>query len=146
MFWVSRIFELLSATKKLNASKAYLMNAVSGLMAVILLGVFGTFLFAFMIGLLLWLLYSQMLVAGLSVLMACLGTAALTLVILAITAVVAARVFRQVRADVELIFHSQSPIVAPVVDRVTHAASAFMNGLRTSHDVSPDRKSKIKNR
>ncbi len=133
MFWVSRIFELLSATKKLNASKAYLMNAVSGFTAVILLGVFGTFLFALMTGLLLWLAYAQMLVAGASVLMACLITAALTIVILAITAVIATRIFGQVRESVEHIFHSQSPIVAPVVDRVTNIASSFVNGLRTSH-------------
>ena len=137
MFWISRIFELLSATKKLNASKAYLMSVVSGLVVVILLGVFGTFLFALMTGLLLWLAYTQMLVAGASVLLACLGTAALTFVILGITVMIATRIFGQVRESVELIFHSQSPIVAPVVDRVTNVASSFFNGLRTSHGVKP---------
>ncbi|CAL4866373.1 hypothetical protein MMA231_00613 [Asticcacaulis sp. MM231] len=140
MFWISRVFELLSATKKLNASKAYLMNVVSGLVVVMLLGVFGTFLFALMTGLLLWLTYTQMLIAGAGVLWACLGTAALTFIILSIAATIATRIFGQVREGVELIFRSQSPIVAPVVDRVTNVASSFLNGLRTSHGVQPGHK------
>ena len=44
MFWVTRIFELLSATKKLNDSKAYIMSAVSNLIVALLLGMFGIFL------------------------------------------------------------------------------------------------------
>jgi hypothetical protein len=78
-----------------------------------------------------------MLVAGASVLLACLGTAALTFIILGLTIMIATRIFGQVRESVELIFHSQSPIVAPVVDRVTNVASSFFNGLRTSHGAKP---------
>jgi hypothetical protein len=137
MLWISRFFELLSATKKLKASKAYLMSAASGMVIVMLLGVFGTFLFALMTGLLLWLTYTQMLAAGAGVLLSSLGIAAITLIILAIAAMIATRIFGRVRENVELIFQSQSPIVAPVVDRVTDVASSFLNGLRTSHGIKP---------
>jgi len=137
MFWVSRIFELLSATKKLNASKAHVMNAVSGLTVVLLLGVFGTFLSALMIGGLLWLIYTQMILAGVSVVMAALGTAALTLAVLAAIGLIASALFGRVREDVESIFRSQAPMVAPVIDKMSNMAESFFNGLRTSHGVPP---------
>ncbi|MDV6332248.1 hypothetical protein [Asticcacaulis sp. 201] len=137
MFWVSRIFELLSATKKLNTAKAHVMSAVSGLTLVLLLGIFGTFLSALMIGGLLWLIYMQLIAANLDVLPSCAVIAALTLVILGVAAAVAARIFNRVRSDVEQIFHSQAPMVAPVIDKATNMVGAFVQGLRTSRSLSP---------
>ncbi|HTM81152.1 hypothetical protein [Asticcacaulis sp.] len=130
MFWVTRIFELLSATKKLNDSKAHVMSAVSNLMVALLLGMFGIFLSAIMIGGLLYLIYLQLVLSGFSVLAATLCTAALTLAILAVAALWAAAVFGRVRADVEQIFHSQSPIIAPVITKVSNVAGSFLSGLR----------------
>ncbi len=132
MFWVTRIFELLSATKKLNDSKAHIMSAVSNLMLVLLLGMFGIFLSAIMIGGLLYLIYIQLILAGLSVLVAALCTAALTLAILAVAGLWASAIFYRVRADIEQIFHSQAPIVAPVITKVSDVAGSFFSGLRTS--------------
>ena len=137
MFWVTRIFELLSATKKLNDSKAHVMNAVSGLMLVLLLGMFGTFLSALMISGLLYLIHTQLILAGASVLAATLGTTALALAILAAAGLWASAIFGRVRADIEQIFHSQSPIVAPVINKVSDVAGSFFSGLRTSRGKSP---------
>ena len=130
MFWVTRIFELLSATKKLNDSKAHVMSAVSNLMLVLLLGMFGIFLAAIMIGGGLYLIYIQLVLSGLGVLTATLCTAVLTLVILAAVGLWAAAMFGRVRADVEQVFHSQSPIVAPVITKVSNVADSFLSGLR----------------
>ena len=142
MFWVSRIFELLSATKKLNTAKAHVMSAASGLTLVLLLGIFGTFLSALVIGGLLWLIYAQLIAANLDVLPSCAVIAALTLVILGVAATVAMRIFNRVRSDVEQIFHSQAPMAAPVIDKATNMVGAFVQGLRTSHGVSPRDKTK----
>ena len=134
MFWVTRIFELLSATKKLNDSKTHVMSAVSNLMLAALLGLFGIFLSALMIAGLLYLIYLQIVAAGLSVTAAALSTTALTLVILAVTGWGAAKLFGRVRIEVEQIFHSQAPIVAPVINKVGDVAGAFLSGLRTSRN------------
>jgi hypothetical protein len=134
MFWVTRIFELLSATKKLNDSKAHVMNAVSNLMLVLLLGMFGIFLSAIMIGGGLYLVFVQLVLSGLGVLAAALCTAVLTLVILAVTGLWASAMFGRVRADIEEIFHSQAPIVAPVITRVSNVAGSFLSGLRTARN------------
>ena len=134
MFWVTRIFELLSATKKLNASKTHVMSAVSNLMLAALLGLFGIFLSALMIAGLLYLIYVQLVAVGISVAAATLSTAALTLVILAVAGWGAATLFGRVRSDVEQIFQSQAPIVAPVINKVGDVAGAFLSGLRTSRN------------
>lgn len=134
MFWVTRIFELLSATKKLNDSKTHVMSAVSNLMLAALLGLFGIFLSALMIAGLLYLIYLQIVAAGLSVTTAALSTTALTLVILAVAGWGAVALFGRVRIEVEQIFHSQAPIVAPVINKVGDVAGAFLSGLRTSRN------------
>ncbi|MCR6659449.1 MAG: hypothetical protein NVV72_08905 [Asticcacaulis sp.] len=134
MFWVTRIFELLSATKNLNDSKTHVMSAVSNLMLAALLGLFGIFLSALMIAGLLYLIYLQIVAAGLSVMTAALSTTALTLVILAVAGWGAAALFGRVRSDIEQIFHSQTPIVAPVINKVGDVAGAFLSGLRTSRN------------
>lgn len=142
MFWVSRIFELLSATKRLNDSKPHIMTAASNLALALLLGLFGIMLAALMTGGLLYLAYLQLVLAGAGVPAALLCTAALTLVILAAAGLGASAAFRRVRGDVEQIFHSQSPIVAPVVNRVGNVANAFLTGLRTPRgkpQKTPDR-------
>lgn len=130
MFWVTRIFELLSATKKLKDSKTHVMSALSHLMLVLLLGMFGIFLSAIMTGGLLYLIYLQLILAGASVLVATLCTVALTLAILAVVGLWASAVFGRARADIEQVFHSQSPIVAPAINKVSSIAGSFLSGLR----------------
>lgn len=134
MFWVTRIFDLLSATKKLNDSKTHVMSAVSNLMLATLMGLFGIILSALMIAGLLYLIYLQLVVAGVGVVVAMLCTAALTLVILGASGWAAAVLFGRVRSDVEQIFQSQAPIVAPVINKVGDVAGAFWSGLRKSRD------------
>ena len=145
MFWVTRIFELLSATKKLNDSKTHVMSAVSNLMLAALLGMFGIFLSALMITGLLYLIYLQLVAAGISVAAATLCTAALTLVILGAAWWGAIALFGRVRIEVEQIFHSQAPIVAPVINKVSDVAGAFLSGLRTSRE-KPEKPSKSRSR
>jgi succinate-acetate transporter protein len=139
MFWVTRIFELLSATKKLNDSKTHIMSAVSNLMLVLLLSMFGIFLSAIMMGGLLYLIYLQLVLSGFSVLVAMLCTAALTLAILAVAGLWASAMFGRVRADVEQVFHSQSPIVAPVINKVSNVAGSFLSGLRNKPQKAVER-------
>ncbi len=134
MFWVTRIFELLSATKKLNDSKTYIMSAASSLIVVLLLGMFGIFLSAIMIGGLLYLIYLQLVLAGSSVILAALCTSALTLAILGVTGVWASTLFGRIHTDIEQIFHAQAPIVAPVINKVSDVAGSFLSGLRTARD------------
>jgi len=134
MFWVTRIFELLSATKKLNDSKAYIMSAVSNLIVVLLLGMFGIFLSALMIGGLLYLIYAQLVVAGVGVLVAALCTATLTLAILGVAGLWASALFGRVHGDIEQIFRMQAPIVAPVINKVSDVAGSFWSGLRSKRD------------
>jgi hypothetical protein len=130
MFWVTRILELLSATKKLNDSKTHIMSAVSNLIVMLLLGMFGMFLSAIMIGGLLYLIYIQLVVAGAGILVATLCTAALTLVILGVAGLWASALLGRVHTDIEQIFHSQAPIVAPVINKVSDVAGSFFSGLR----------------
>jgi len=130
MFWVTRIFELLSATKKLNDSKTHIMSAVSHLIVVALLGLFGMCLSAIMIGGLLYLIYIQLVAAGAGVLIATLCTAALTLAILGVAGLWASAVFGRAQNDIERIFQSQAPIVAPVINKVGDVAGSFLSGLR----------------
>jgi hypothetical protein len=132
MFWVTRIFELFSVTKKLNDSKLYVMSAVSSLTVAVVLGIFAALLSAVMIAGLLCLIYWQIVLAGGTVLMAALITAAITCAILLPAALWASAAFGRVRADVDRIFHIQAPIVAPVVNKVGDVAGAFLSGLRTS--------------
>lgn len=127
---VSRLVEMLVVNKKLTASKPYVLSALSGLAVVILLGVFGTFLLAMMVSAVLWLIYSQMLVAGAQISTAALVTAGLTVVTLAITAFAGFRVWSTVRHDVEEIFRQQRPLAAPVIDKVSDVAGSFFTGLR----------------
>ena len=135
MFWVTRIFELLSATKKLNDSKTHIMSAATHLILLLLLGMFGILLSALMVSGLLYLIYAQLLLSGFSVVVAVLYTAGLTVAILAIIGLMAASALSRIHASVEDIFRSQSPIVAPVVNKVSNVASSFLAGLRTSHGV-----------
>ena len=139
MFWVTRIFELLSATKKLNDSKTHIMNAVSNLMLALIMGMFGIFLAAIMTGGLLYLIYIQLVLSGFTVLVATLCTATLTLAILTVAGLWASAIFGRVRADIEQVFHSQSPIVAPVINKVSNVAGSFLSGLRSKPQKVPRR-------
>ncbi|MFT4074534.1 MAG: hypothetical protein QM647_03315 [Asticcacaulis sp.] len=132
MFWVTRIFELLSATKKLNDAKPHVMTAVGSLTVVMLLTVFGALLAALMLSALLCLIYLQIVSAGGTVLISALITAALTSAILLAAGLWATAAFRRTQVAVERAFHSQAPIVAPVVNKVSDVAGAFISGLRTS--------------
>jgi len=134
MFWVTRIFELWSATKKLNDSKTYIMSVVSNLIVVLLLGMFGIFLSALMIGGLLYLIYTQLVVAGVGILVATLCTAALTLAILGAAGLWASALLGHVHDDIEQIFRSQAPIVAPVINKISDVAGSFWSGLRSKRD------------
>lgn len=106
------------------------MSAVSHLIVVALLGLFGMCLSAIMIGGLLYLIYIQLVAAGAGVLIAALCTAALTLAILAVAGLWASAVFGRAQNDIERIFQSQAPIVAPVINKVGDVAGSFLSGLR----------------
>lgn len=144
MFWVTRIFELLSATKKLNDAKPHVMTAVGNLTMLMLLSIFGALLAAFMLSALLCLIYLQIIAAGGTVLISALITAALTLAILLTAGLCASAAFRRTQVAVEHAFHSQAPIFAPVVNKLSDVAGAFISGLRTSHGIAhgPDKKRK----
>lgn len=132
MFWVTRIFELLSATKKLNDAKPHVMNALSGLTVVLLLAIFGALLAALMLTAMLCLVYWQIIMAGGTVIVAALVTAIMTLAILLTALLGASAAFRRTRSAVDHVVHSQAPIVAPVVNKVTDVAGAFWSGLRAA--------------
>ena len=130
MFWVTRIYELLSATKRLNDSKTHIMSAASSLILILFLGVFGTVLSALIIAGFLLLTYLQLVTAGAGILVAAISTGAIGAAILIITVLWAAALLRQLRQNIEQIFQSQAPIVAPVINKVSNVAGSFFSGLR----------------
>ena len=130
---VMRLVELLSVNKRLKDTKPYVLRALSGLAVVIMLGVFATVMAALMVAALLWLIYAQMLAAGAEIATAAVVTGGLSLVTIAVTAWAAFRVWSAVRADVERIFQSQTPVVGKMADGVGHVAESFLNGLKTGH-------------
>ncbi len=127
---VMRLVELFAVNKRLNDTKPYVLRALSGLAIVILLGVFATVMAALLVAALLWLIYTQILAAGVQIATAALVTGALSLITIAIAAWAAFRVWSAVCADVERIFQSQTPVVNKVADGVGHIAESFVNGLR----------------
>ncbi|MGA9658282.1 MAG: hypothetical protein WBQ60_04185 [Asticcacaulis sp.] len=135
MFWLTSIFELFSTAKKLKASKAYAMSAVSRLVAVLCLGMFATLLAALMTGGLLIGGFYHMQISGMSLVVAGSITALCTLLILGLIAFAASRMWRLIRVDIEQILRSQAPLISPVMDRVSDVAGSFMSGLRHSAEV-----------
>jgi hypothetical protein len=125
-----RILELLSASKKLKDSKPYVLRAISGIALVVMLGVFATMMGALLLAGLLWLIYVQMVEAGSGEIVAFLVVAVAALAVMGLAVLAARRAWAAVRADVDMVFSAQTPVVGQVADRVTHIAGSFISGLR----------------
>lgn len=127
---IMRLLDLLSASHKLKDSKPYVIRALAGMAIFVMLGVFATLMSALLVASLLWLIYAEMLAAGAGTAIAGTFVAGLSLITIGVTAFAALRTWAAVRADIDLVFNAQTPVVGKVADRVTGVAGAFINGLR----------------
>jgi hypothetical protein len=127
---IMRLLDLLSASHKLKDSKPYVLRALAGMAIFVMLSVFATLMTALLVASLLWLIYAEMLAAGAGTAIAGTLVAGLALITIGLTAFAALRTWVAVRADIDLVFNAQTPVVGKVADRVTTVAGAFINGLR----------------
>lgn len=132
MSTVSKLFELFAVNRQLSTSKPYVLKALGSLAVIIFLGVFGTFLLGMLVSIALWILFTQMLADGATLLVACLTVLAVALLILGIVFLVVTRMWRQAKADIEHVF--RIPLISPVADTVGGVAGAFFKGLRHKRD------------
>ncbi|ESQ91578.1 hypothetical protein ABAC460_06215 [Asticcacaulis sp. AC460] len=127
---IMRLLDLLSASHKLKDSKPYVMRALAGMAIFVTLSVFAALMTALLIASLMWLIYAEMLAAGVGSAIAGTLVAGLSLITIGLTAFAALRTWAAVRADIDLVFNAQTPMVGKVADSVTSVAGAFINGLR----------------
>lgn len=134
MLLLTRLIELLSVNRRLKTSRPYVLSALTGFAMLALLGVFGTFLCALMVGGFLWLGFAQLLTAGFGVGVSALIVALAAACVLALVALSAARIWRAVRADIGHVIDGQVPVIAPLIDKTADAlggvAGAFAAGLK----------------
>lgn len=142
MLLLTRLIELLFANRRLKTSKPYVFSALTGFAVLALLGIFGALLLALTAAGGLWLAYTQMLAAGLSVAIAALLTLVIVACLLVLVSAIAVRAWTSVQADIGHIFESQTPnpiphltpLVTPVLDKTVGAvgrvAGAFRRGLK----------------
>ncbi|EGF91528.1 hypothetical protein ABI_29450 [Asticcacaulis biprosthecium C19] len=126
-----RLLDLLSASHKLKDSKPYVMRALAGMAVFLMLSVFATLMTALLFASLLWLIYAEMLAAGVGSAFAGTLVAGLGLITIGLTAFAALRTWAAVRTDIDLVFNAQTPVVSKVADRVSNIAGAFISGLRS---------------
>ncbi|ESQ77729.1 hypothetical protein [Asticcacaulis sp. AC402] len=127
---IMRLMELVSDSHRLKNSKPYVLRALAGMAVFVMLGVFAAVMAALLVASLLWLIYAQMLEAGAAISTAGPVAGGLALVTIGLTTFAALRTWAAVRADIDLVFHAQTPVVSKVADRVGRVADSFVSGLR----------------
>ena len=130
MFTVAKLIELFAVNKSLSAAKPHVLQALASLGGVVFLGVFGTFFMALVTAAALWVLFTQMLSDGMTLVAASLIAAAAALLVLGVTAWLAGLLWAKLRTTLDGIFRAGTPSFVPVVDEVGNVAGAFINGLR----------------
>ncbi len=126
---LAKIIELLAVNTNLRASTPYLLQVVTALAALILIGAFACSLSALVVGFGLWLLYDALLQAGYPMAGALSAALGVFVVILVVVIIAARRLWANLRYNLYRVIDVNTPPAARAVNSATTVASSFLTGL-----------------